>query len=55
MKTMGFYYHTTQDNFLIQKARVAAESMPNYPTHGFVQNLGDVVVVRLSESAYIPE
>lgn len=55
MKAMGFYYHTTQDESLIQKARLAAESMVDYPSPGFVQSLGDVVVVRLSESFDLPE
>lgn len=55
MKVMGFHYQTTQDEALIQKARIAAESMVDYPSPGFVQNLGDVVVVRLSESTYIPD
>ncbi len=55
MRALGFYYHTTDDEVLVQKARLAAESMVDYPHPGFVQNLGDVVVVRLSKSSYAPD
>lgn len=46
---------TTDDMPLVMKARSAAETMPDYPSAGCVQNLGDVIVVRLSETTYQPE
>lgn len=55
MKTQGFNYLPVNDNSLIQKARLEAENMPDYPASGCVKNLGNVVVVRLSESSYQSE
>ena len=52
MRALGYDYASTDDEALIQKARLAAEAMVDYPQPGFVQNLGDVVVVRLSETSY---
>lgn len=49
------YQRTEADVRLIMKAREAAETMPDYPSAGCVQNLGDVIVVRLSETTYQPE
>lgn len=46
---------TADDMPLVMKARSAAETMPDYPSAGCVQNLGDVIVVRLSETTYQPE
>ncbi len=55
MRSLGYEYHSTNDVTLIQKARSAAESMNDYPKPGFVQNLGDVVVIRLSETSYMED
>lgn len=55
MKALGYNYESTDDEILIQKARSVAETMNDYPQPGFIQNLGDVVVVRLSETSYNPE
>ena len=46
---------TADDMPLIMKAREAAETMPDYPSAGCVQNLGDIIVVRLSETTYQPD
>lgn len=51
---LGFKFHavSTNDKELIQKARNEASTMPDFPVEGSVRNLGDVVVVRLSESPF---
>ena len=43
------------DTALIEKARAAAKTMSDYPSAGCVRNLGDVIVVRLSETTYDPD
>ena len=43
------------DTRLVMKAREAAKTMPDYPSAGCVRNLGDVIVVRLSETTYDPD
>lgn len=57
MKTQGYNFTAVkgEDSQLIKKAREAAESMQNFPYPNSVQNRGDVVIVRLSESSYNPK
>ena len=43
------------DTRLVMKAREAAKTMSDYPSAGCVRNLGDVIVVRLSETTYDPD
>lgn len=51
---LGFRFRgvSGNENELIQKARREAASMPDFPAEGSVKNLGDVVVVRLSETTF---
>lgn len=52
MKAQGYNFTPVTDETSIKKARIEAESMPDFPLQGCVKNLGDVIVVRLSESPY---
>ncbi len=51
---LGFHFCAVSgnDKELIQKARLEAASMPDFPAEGSVKNLGDVVLVRLSETTF---
>lgn len=51
---LGFHFRAVSgnDKDLIQKARNEASSMPDFPAENSVRNLGDVVVIRLSESSF---
>lgn len=40
---------SVDDMSLVLKARAEAERMPNYPEKGCVKNIGDAIVVRLSD------
>ena len=53
----GFdFKKVTEDGIsFVMKAREVAATMSDYPSAGCVQNLGDVIVVRLSETTYQPE
>ena len=52
MKLHGFYFTEVNDTKLIEKAKEFAKNMQDFPHKESVCNLGDVVVVRLSESEY---
>lgn len=51
---LGFRFRgvSGNDKELIQKARLEAATMPDFPAEGSVRNLGDVVIVRLSETTF---
>lgn len=53
MKAQGYNFIPVTDETSIKKARIEAKNMPDFPFQGCVKNLGDVIVVRLSESPYI--
>ncbi|MCQ2579258.1 MAG: glucosyltransferase domain-containing protein [Treponemataceae bacterium] len=52
MKTQGYNFIPVTDENSIKKARIEAANMSDFPLQGCVKNLGDVIVVRLSESPY---
>ena len=54
MKTQGYNFSPVklEDTQLIEKARLIGETMSDFPSTDSVKNVGDVVVVRLSESSY---
>lgn len=54
MRVHGYEFTPVEDELLIEKARKIAEFMPDYPANGSVKNAGDVIVVRFSETTYIP-
>lgn len=54
MRTQGYDFKAPPDDKLIEKARQTAKIMPDFPQNGSVRNLGDVVVVRFSETTYVP-
>lgn len=51
---LGFSFRGVSGNEaeLMQKARKEALSMPDFPAEGSVKNVGDVVVVKLSETTF---
>ena len=51
----GFKKVTENDIPFVMKAREVAATMSDYPSASCVQNLGDVIVVHLSERTYQPE
>jgi hypothetical protein len=53
MKSLGMNY-PTPDESQMDEARKAAESMPSWPNPACIRRLPDVIVVKLSDSAYIP-
>lgn len=55
LKSQGYNYLPVKDKSVAQKARMEAENMPDFPAQGCVKNLGDVIVVRLSETLYKAE
>ena len=57
MKTQGYNLTAValDDTALIEKSRNCAKSMPDFPAKESVKNLGDVIIVRLSESSYNPQ
>ena len=57
MKTQGYNFSAVKadDEALIQRAREAAETMADFPLPNSVKNMGDVVVVRFSETLYQPK
>jgi hypothetical protein len=54
MQSLGINYPLPAENQMDQ-ARVAAESMPPYPVPGSVKRLPGLIVVKLSDSTYMPE
>ncbi len=55
LKSQGYNYLPANEKSIAKKARKAAENMPDFPAQGCAKNLGDVIVIRLSESLYISE
>jgi hypothetical protein len=53
MQTLGLY-HKMANAAQMEEARTAALSMPSYPADDCVRRLSDVIVVKLSDSAYKP-
>jgi hypothetical protein len=53
MKTLGMNY-STPSAAQMDEARKAAESMSTYPNEGCIKRLPDVIVIKLSESTYVP-
>jgi hypothetical protein len=54
MQSLGINYQLPAENQMHQ-ARAASESMPSYPAPGSVKRLPGLIVVKFSESTYIPE
>ncbi len=49
MKDLGYKIESTNDENLLKKCIDAEKEMASFPAEGSVKNLGDVVVVKLSE------
>lgn len=54
MQTQGYFFLPVHedDEQLIEQARNYAQDMPDFPATNSVQNLGDVAIIRLSETTY---
>jgi hypothetical protein len=53
MQTLGLYHKMANDEQM-EEAREAALSMPSYPAAGYAKRLPGLIVVKLSDSIYVP-
>jgi hypothetical protein len=53
MNSLGLNYEIPGEE-LMEKARDASKTMPDYPDMGCVKRLDDVIVVKISDSVYSP-
>ena len=54
MRAHNYKYYPPVDTDSINKARSAALNMPSYPDKNCIRNLGDIIIIKLSETTYLP-
>lgn len=54
MNAHNYRYYPPKNADLVNKARFVALNMPSYPDKNCIQNLNNVIVIKLSETTYLP-